>query len=369
MTFTNRPKNVLTRREFLALAGMAALAACAPGSLAGLKGSDYGRPAEGGGTGDDWPRSTAAEQGMDQGGIDAMLEKIRAEKLPTHSFLLARNGFLVAEHYFEPFTRDWLHVQRSTVKSIVSTLAGIAIGEGLIESVEQKALDFFPEMRGGKIDPAMEEVRIRHLLTMTIGAPDPLFPGPDRKGVNWVDEFFKQKIACAPGECFLYNSGGPHLLAAILQRVTGKAPEDYLREKLFGPLGITDFTWLKDGAGVNYGNAWMELRPLDMLKFGMLFLNDGVWEGRQVVPRGWTAEATALHVETVGLMNSAEDFGYGYNWWMNDFGGYSAHGAGGQYIFMVPEANIVAVFTGGYEGKSFPAQHELMKEYVIAGVK
>jgi CubicO group peptidase (beta-lactamase class C family) len=106
-----------------------------------------------------------------------------------------------------------------------------------------------------------------------------------------------------------------------------------------------------------------------MLKFGSLFLNDGMWEGRQLVPEAWAADATSKQVETKGLMNSAEDFGYGYNWWRNDFGGFSAHGAGGQFIFVVPAAQLAAVFTGGYEGKSFPAHYEMMKEYVMAGVK
>jgi CubicO group peptidase (beta-lactamase class C family) len=357
-----------TRGHMLKLQGIffgavlifAALAGCAtqpaPYSGTGAAAAWFSR--------NEWRTSTPEEQGIDSRGIVKMLEKIVSEDLPVHSFLLIRNGYLVTEAYFTPAERDQPHLLYSMTKSVTSALVGIAIGEGIIKGVDQKVLDFFPDIREENADPYLAGMTIENLLTMSAGYKDILAPAPGTSR-DWVREFFNRKIANTPGSVFLYNSGCAHVLSAVMQTATGRTLFEYAREKLFTPLGIDSVYWLSDSTGRSIGNSWMKLRPVDMAKFGCLFLNRGMWNGRRIVPEEWVAQSTARRMDTRGKMNAAEDDGYGYLWWMNSFGGCSAHGFGGQYIFVLPEFNTVAVFTGGFADPGFPTSHELMKTFIV----
>jgi CubicO group peptidase (beta-lactamase class C family) len=256
---------------------------------------------------------------------------------------------------------------------VTSALVGVAIQEGFIKGVNQKVLDFFPEMKAKNPDPHLSDLAIEHLLTMSTGQAFPVSPNPYQAApVDWVEQFLGNKtntIVYEPGKPFLYTSGAPHTLSAIIQKTTGKTMADYA-EKLFGPLGITEYAWLADQNGISFGNSWLRLKPVDMARFGYLYLHHGDWNGRQVVPQAWVEKSTQKHMETKGTMwNTAEEDGYGYLWWMNSFGGYSAHGYGGQFIFVVPESNLVAVFTGGFADPVFDTSYQLMKNYIIPAVK
>jgi CubicO group peptidase (beta-lactamase class C family) len=315
-----------------------------------------------------WRTSTPEEQGIDSRGIVQMLEKIVHEGLPVHGFLLIRNGFLVSEAYFAPAAGDQTHLLYSMTKSVTSTLVGIAISEGFIKGVDQKVLDFFPQIKEKNSDAYLTELTIENLLTMSAGYADIIAPGPDA-AVDWVQALLSKPIADKPGSTFLYNSGAAHVLSAIIEIATGRTEKEYAREKLFTPLGIDEFYWLADSMGRNFGNSWLKLRPVDMVKFGYLFLNKGLWNGRQTVPKDWVEKSTMRHMDTRGTMNIAEDDGYGYLWWMNSFGGFSAHGFGGQYIFVLPRFNTVAVFTGGFPNPVFPTSHELMRTYIVPALR
>jgi CubicO group peptidase (beta-lactamase class C family) len=318
--------------------------------------------------GSEWRSSTPEEQGIDSQGIVAMFEQITRESLAVHSFILIRNGYVVTEAYFAPIGREHKHILYSGTKSFTSALTGIAIQEGFIKGVDQKVLDFFPEIKKKNQAEAWNELTVEHLLTMSVGQEQALAPGIYSND-DYVEQFLTQKIVTKPGSAFLYNSGAPHTLAAIIQKTTGKPLLEYAAEKLFAPLGITDYSWLADAQGRNFGNSWLRLRPLDMAKFGYLYLQKGLWQGQQVISPDWVEKSTHKHIETRGLMNSAEDDGYGYYWWVNSFGGYSAHGFAGQFIFVVPAANLVAVFTGGFAVPDFPTDYELMKTHIIPAVK
>jgi CubicO group peptidase (beta-lactamase class C family) len=321
-----------------------------------------------------WRTSTPEEQGIDSQGIAAMLDKIGQASPYVHSVLLIRNGYLVAEAYFAPIAREHVHLLFSATKSVTSALVGIAIQEGLIEGVDQKVLDFFPELKAKNLNKRAVDLTIGHLLSMSTGHAAPVSPNPYQAApVDWVEKFLgnpANPVIDEPGTQFLYTSGGPHTLSAILQKVTGKPAADYAAEKLFGPLGITEHAWLADQNGITFGNSWLRLKPLDMAKFGYLYLNNGVWNGRQVVPQAWVEQSTRKHIETKEVMPyGVEKDGYGYLWWMNSFGGYSAHGMGGQFIFVVPASNLVAVFTSGFADPMFDTAYELMKTYIIPAVK
>jgi len=209
---------------------------------------------------------------------------------------------------------------------------------------------------------------IENLLTMSLGQETVTAPNP-YEDADWAERIFAQPITAAPGSTFQYNSAAPELLAVILQKATGKTMLEYAQEKLFGPLGITDVTWLADPQGINFGNSWLMLKPSDMARIGYLYINGGLWNGQQVVPKAWVEQSTQKHMDTRGKMNRAEDDGYGYLWWMNGFGGYSAHGMGGQFIFVVPQSNLVVVFTGGFADPQFPLPYDFMKETILPAMK
>ena len=154
-------------------------------------------------------------------------------------------------------------------------------------------------------------------------------------------------------------------MSIILQKITGLTLRDYARQKLFEPLGITAVEWSIDPQGYTTGNSGLRLKPRDMAKIGYLYLQQGRWNGAQIVPQQWVTASTTKHIETQGLMNAAEDDGYGYGWWIDAFGGYSAHGFGGQYIFVLPKLDMVVVFTSGLPDSQFPAPKQLTQAYLL----
>jgi hypothetical protein len=170
-----------------------------------------------------------------------------------------------------------------------------------------------------------------------------------------------------PGKDFYYCTGASHLLAAILQQTTGKSAFEYAEEKLFAAMGIKDIYWMSDCNGINIGGAGMFMTPSDMAKFGYLYLKRGNWDGRQIVPEQWIETSTQKQINTpYGL---AGRYGYGYHWWMNRFGGYSARGFGGQYIFVLPQYEMVVVFTSGLSGSDFFLPENIVESFIIPAVK
>jgi CubicO group peptidase (beta-lactamase class C family) len=304
-----------------------------------------------------------------------MFQKIRDENIDVHSVLLVRNGHLVSEAYFDPYTQDRKHPVFSVTKSVTSMLTGIALEEGYITSVDQKVLDFFPDIAKNTRSEYLQSLTLEHLLTMSAGYNTrtiPFFEVLEQKDESFdtIEHILTyNSILYKPGTTFYYDSGAPHLLSAIIQETAGMSTQAYAQEKLFDPLGISGITWQTDPRGIPLGCTGLELSPRDMAKLGYLYLNRGQWNGAQIVPAAWIEQSTTKHIETKGLMNEAEDDGYGYFWWMDAYGGYSAHGFGGQYIFVVPRLNLVAVFTGGLADPDFPTPRKLIETFILPAVK
>jgi len=320
---------------------------------------------------DEWQSSTPEEQSLDSAMILQMFQEIQTKNIDVHSFLLVRNGYLVTEAYFDPYTQDIKHPVHSITKSVTSMLTGIAMREGYIKNVDQRVLDFFPDIAKNVTDENVQDLTLEHLLTMSAGynttttLPSELLHQKDAS-FDTVDHILTyNSILEKPGTTFFYDSGLPHLMSAIVQETTGMSTLEYAQEKLFGPLGITGVTWETDPRGIPLGNTGLRLSSRDMAKLGYLYLNRGKWNGEQIVPAKWVDQSTTKHIETKGLMNAAEDDGYGYYWWIDAYGGYSAHGFGGQYIFVVPDLNMVAVFTSGLGDPDFPTPRKLMEEYIL----
>ena len=324
---------------------------------------------------DSWRESTPEKQGMDSEKLSGMLEYIQSTGNEMHSIVIIRNGYKVLDANFFPYKSNIKHVVNSCTKSITSALFGIALEEGLIKSADARVLDYFQDRSVKNSDDNKKALTLEHLLTMTAGF-DWSENGSYGPGDSWmrmrnsddpVQYILDNPMSEAPGTSFYYNTGASHLLSAVLNEVTGQKTADYAEQKLFGPVGIKDVYWQEDPQGINIGGAGIYMTPQDMARFGYLFLQNGLWKDTQVVPEHWAEQATVRKVDTPNGL--AGRYGYGYQWWMNHFGGYSARGFGGQYIFVLPEYNMVAVFTGSLTGMGFFLPESLVDSFIIPSVK
>jgi CubicO group peptidase (beta-lactamase class C family) len=305
-------------------------------------GSDSAAP------GQDWPVAAPEEQGFDSAGLAEVVERIDAQEMPIDSLQLVRNGVLILDAYFYPYRADLLHDVASVTKSITSTLVGIAIDRGLLR-LDQEVLASFPELAPEPGSDGKDQIELHHLLTMTSGLDCGRGAGENElyemmHSENWIAYALDIPMAVPPGTEFAYCSPGSHLLSAMVTKATGKPALEFARDALFGPLGIREVKWPEDPQGLSHGWGDLQLHPRDMAKIGHLFLNEGRWNGAQIVSEQWVAEATRHHVtaETDGT-------GYGYQWWVlaGPFAGlYEARGRSGQAIIVWPDKDIVAVFTG-----------------------
>ncbi len=320
----------------------------------------------------DWRTSTPEEQGLDSAQILAMLQEIQDKNLSMHSLLIIRHGYLVTEVYFPPYQREFKHPLFSMTKSVTSALVGKALQEGRLKDIQQKVLEFFPDIAREVSDPRVKDLTLEHLLTMSAGFNTNTMPDLSSKFAadGTIEHILTyDSILAKPGTSFYYDSGLPHLLSAIIQKTTGLTLEQYAQQKLFEPLGIANTGWAADPQGVTIGSTGLRLRPADLAKLGYLYLQHGQWNGTQVLPEEWVTASTRKHIETQGLMNAAENDGYGYLWWIDNWGGYSMHGFGGQYLFVLPAQDMVVVFTAGLPDPIFPAPNQLVKSYLLPAAR
>ncbi len=330
------------------------------GAAENMEGKDMYYPA------DEWRTSTPEEQGIDSELLLKMFETIQAEKVPIHSVLIIRNGYLVCEAYFQPFHRNMRHNLFSATKSFTSTLVGIAISEGKIKGVDQKVTDIFPGLKIPENSLGLEDTTIENILTMSAGhAADSVDAVYGSR--NWPQTFYSMPFSTKPGTRFLYDSGASHLLAAILKKTTGQPVEAYARERLLEPLGIRGYAWETSTEGIHTGGWGLRITPTDMAKFGYMILHKGVWNGKQIVPDLWVETATQKHIE--GYWGETRGDDYGYQFWMNPFGGFRADGFAGQFVYILPEYDMVAVFTSGINYSEAYQPVKLMNDFAVPATK
>lgn len=267
------------------------------------------------------------------------------------SLLVSRNGVLVSEEYFTEMGADDLFETRSVTKSIISALIGIAIDEGFLESTDQTLNEFLSPL-GYTLEGEKSEITIEHLLTMSAGFEwneftDNYSYGDWIRADDQIEYCIEGDLVNSPGERFGYSSEEAHLLSVILTEASGMSTHDFALEYFFEPLGmgIEDFGWGQFPQGYFNGGADLSLKPKDMVKIGNLFLNNGVYNGNQIVPSDWVQESTGFHI-TTNLGGYVPD--YGYLFWMNNdrtqkF--YCANGYGGQLIVVFPDLELVVVTT------------------------
>ncbi len=269
-----------------------------------------------------------------------------------HSFLLLRHGCVVAEGWWSPHAREHPHMLFSLSKSFIATAIGLCAAEGRL-SLDDFVVDLLPDdLPASGVGDILATLRVRHLLTMSTGH-DPntvIFGGPDG---NWTTGFLEQPLIHAPGTHFSYENGATYALSAIVQQVTGMTARDYLHPRLFHPLGIESATWASCPRGLSIGFTGLSLTTEEVARFGQLYLQDGIWQGKRILPDGWAAEATRSHISSdVPDSEEGEDGrqGYGYQFWRCRNNAYNGNGAFGQYCVVMPEHDAVLVTTGGKEG-------------------
>ena len=292
---------------------------------------------------------------------------------PLTSLLVPRGGDLIGERYYRGLRRGQRVNVKSVSKIIISTLVGIAVARGDLRTVEQRLVEFFPERFARESDPRWYRITLGDLLSMRAGLESTSFGnyGPWVSSANWVDWALDQPFECMPGACWSYSTGNTHLFSAILTKATGKSTLAYAREVLFGPLGLRLAPWERDPQGIYLGGNNMMLSPRELLAFGNLYANGGRLGDRQILSEEW------IRLSWRRLERSPwNGHWYGYGWWTRDLAGYAVHfgwGYGGQFVFVVPDLDIVVVATSSLRGRRGRGHNwavlRLLRDYVIPAVE
>ena len=291
------------------------------------------------------PVSTPEAEGVSSEQIISFLNAANSSGLEFHSIMIVRNGKKIVEGWWNPYRPDLKHTMYSVSKSFTATAIGLLQAEGKI-NVHDKVISFFPDQLPAQISENLSKLSVHHLLMMSVGMAKE--PGLTMVGDDWVKSFLSFNIDYEPGSRFLYNSAATYMLSAILQKVTGQKLIDYLKPRLFDPLGITGMDWETDPKGINVGGWGLRVKTEDMAKFGLLFLQKGKWNGKQIIPESWIAEATkAQIIQNPSKTENRNEWeqGYGYQMWRGSHNHYRADGAFGQYIIQLQDKNAVVVIT------------------------
>ncbi len=298
------------------------------------------------------PRSAPEAQGVPSSAIAAFVRAAQG-KYDLHSFMLLRHGTVVAEGWWQPYRAERHHMLFSLSKSFTSTAVGLAVAEGRL-SVDDAVLKIFPKDAPRQISPNLAAMQVRHLLSMSTGHDQDTTDRMIRTR-NPVKAFLALEVEHAPGTHFTYNSGASYMLAAIVQKLTGQTLVEYLTPRLFAPLGIEGAWWESHPiSGVNFGGWGLNVKTEEIARFGQLYLQNGVWEGKQLLPADWVREATSKQVANDA--NEAIDWkqGYGYQFWRCRHNAYRGDGAFGQYCLVMPEQDAVLAITGGLPEMQLP---------------
>ena len=323
-----------------------------------------------------WRTASPESQGMDSDLLVKMLNLIWEKNIDIHSVLVIRNGYMVLDAYSYPYDSEIPHHIDACTQSISSALVGIGIDNGYIKDINQPVLNFFPMRVAKNLDANKKSMTLENLLTMTTGLEcrdpflylqsgmmDMIIPADWRMSKDWVQFIIDLPMVEEPGTRFQYCNGAPFLLSAILQEQTGMNAHSFAEKHLFEPLGISEVGWPSNPQGITLGYGQLFMRPHDMAKIGYLYLNNGLWDGNQIISSRWINVSTSKFIDTTLLP------GYGYHWWIASPDAYVAAGNKGQFIMVVPDKNIVAVFTGRLSPKDFLIPLDLLAQYIIPAIK
>ncbi|MEI7729065.1 MAG: serine hydrolase [Verrucomicrobiota bacterium] len=318
------------------------------------------------------PRSSPEAQGVSSPGVLAFLAALAKSKHEFHSFMMVRHGQVVAEGWWTPYQPDLTHTLYSMSKSFTSTSVGLAVAEGRLK-VSDRVVSFFPEELPATVSDHLAALRVKDLLTMSVGhAKDPTRTLTEE--VNWVKAFLALPIANPPGSVFLYNSLATYMQSAIVQKVTGQPILEYLKPRLFEPLGIEGVTWEMCPRGINTGGWGLNIQTEGLAKFGQLHLQQGVWQGRQILPAQWVEEATTFKIQQPVIANPSRpkeqndwQQGYCYQFWRCQHNAFRGDGAYGQFTIVMPEQDAVIAITS--ESPNMQGELDLVWEHLLPAMK
>lgn len=329
-----------------------------------------------------WRTCEPDEVGMSPKKMKELNEEIRLlleMHIEFQSIVVIKDGYIVAEQYYsDDYGPEDIHRIYSCTKSLISSLLGIASGQGLLGSLDQTMVSFFPEYEIQNLDTQKEAISLEHMLTMSAGLDwDEIGFSyeDDRNSYNkWsengggIEYVLNLPMLAEPGEEFSYNSGVSQVLSGILQKITGVRADSFALEHLFAPLGIEKYYWPIDNDNVAYGGSGVRLTPREMAKFGYLYLKKGMWDGKQIIPEAWVEASQQKHM----MRKYIPDEYYGYQFWVSNDGYYSAVGFAGQWIMIVPEYELVVVFNNRFiedEYLQWSTPERLLNTYIIPAIK
>jgi CubicO group peptidase (beta-lactamase class C family) len=309
------------------------------------------------------PRSSPEAQGVSSTAIREFVETADAQVDTMHSFMLVRHGHVVAEGWWKPEAPDKPHILHSLSKSFTSTAVGLAVAEGKL-SIDDPVLKFFPEDAPAEPSPKLKMMRVRDLLTMSTGHETEAKFTPD---TPWVKSFLAHPVPHKPGAHFLYNTPGTHMLSAIVRKVTGETVLDYLKPRLFEPLGIRNPEWGLSPQGNTVGGWGLKIFTEDIAKFGQLYLQKGQWNGKQLIPASWVEQATSKQVSNGSDPAKDWDQGYGFQFWRCRHGAYRGDGAFGQFCVVLPDQGAVVAITA--DARDMQAQLNIIWDKLLPALQ
>ena len=293
------------------------------------------------------PRSAPEAQGVSSSALLQFVDEAEKKIDALHSVMVVRHGQVIAEGWWAPYAAGEPHQLFSLSKSFTATAVGLAIADGKL-SVDDLVLKFFPDEAPEKPSANLRAMRVRDLLTMSTGHhAEDLVNFPFGSEASVVKAFLALPVTHKPGTLFVYNTPATYMLSAIVQTVTGQSVLEYLRPRLFDPLGIARPTWEASKQGVSMGGFGLSIRTEDIARFGQLYLQRGMWNGKQLVPAAWVDTATSRWMSNGSNPASDWEQGYGFQFWRCRYGAFRGDGAHGQFCVVLPELDAVVAITAG----------------------
>ena len=301
-----------------------------------------------------WEMGSPAEAGMDGQMIDSAFF-VASGKGYIDGLLIVKNGKIVAEEYYNSYTRDQPHNIMSVSKSMLSAITGLAINGAYGLDLDDAVLDYFPEYVTEDLDPRKHDITIHHLLTMRLGIER---ESADNYSVysglynsdNWIKNTIEYPLIQDPGEGMKYNTFITHLLSGVITKATGQPINSFAFENLFLPMGIDIDDWEQDPQGIYFGGNSMYITPREMAVFGLLYLNNGFLNGKQIMPESWIQHTLqpSTNFTHPNEWGTWKNYNYASLWWLGQFNGYDSfmgYGYGGQFLIVFPDLNLIIVST------------------------
>lgn len=306
-------------------------------------------------------RATPESQGVSSAAIAKFLRAADEKVNSMHSVMILRHGKVIAEAWWAPEDATKPHVLWSLSKSFTSTAVGLAVEEGKL-SIEDRVVGFFPDDLPAEPSENLRKMQVKDLLTMSTGHADE----PNvRQSQDWIKSFLAHPLPHPPGTFFRYNTPATFMQSAIVQKVTGKTVVDYLQSRLFDPLGIQPPRWDTNPQGISLGGYGLFLKTEDIAKFGQLYLQNGKWEGKQLIPATWVQQATSKQVSNGDNPSSDWNQGYGFQFWRCRHNAFRGDGKDGQFCVVLPDQDAVVVMTANTT--NMQAQLSLVWDHLLEG--